>query len=224
MNAREEIRPHGYIQKHREKLRNSARITYGFSRFAVFLYGGAIVMLYIYSPIAGEIMVPDFSLEIFAAMLAMLLLSEIVFRMTEYSCENYIILKKTDDEDSAEQKDSILVRLAFWPPLRGVHTYLLVLWFLLAFYYLFLGGVVYGGEKENIFPGNFPLSFFIVAGACVLDFISKGIFIFRIPGLAGFVAEFTNAAIRSDGRDISAKILDGFLKILQKMPFTKKGR
>lgn len=222
MNINKDAAVHAYIQKHREDLRMSVRATYGLLRIFLVVYGGIIALGYLYSPFAGKILVPDFSLNIFIALLSILSLSEIVLRMTEYSCEIYTLPEKNGAGGCKKPKDSLLIRFAFWIfPFRGFHRGLLILWFFLSLYYLLLCGLGING-KEIICPGNFPLSFFTVIGASVFDFISKGLFIFRIPRLGEYVAEFANTAIRSDG-NIPSKVLDGLIKIFQKMSF-KKGR
>lgn len=222
MNTNKDTAMHAYIQKHRQELRMSVRATYGLLRIFLVAYGGIIALGYFYAPFAEKFLIPDSALDIFMATLAMLFLSEIVLRMTEYSCEMYALSGEAGASGCGKGKDPLLVRFAFWIfPFSGIHRGLLILWFFLAGYYLVLCNIGYGG-KEIICPENFPLSFYAVAIACVFDFISKGIFIFRIPGLGGLVAEFTNSALRSDG-NIPTKVLDGFLKIFQKISF-KKGR
>lgn len=219
MNEHKSAASHGYIKRHRQELRRSVRATYGLLRFFLVMYGGIIAFFYLYSPFAKKALVSDFSLYIFMVILALLSLCEIALRMTEYSCEIYTLPEADDDEGYGKKNDSVLIRLALRIPFRGIHLYLLVLWFFLALYYLVLSGIGYG-EKEAICPGNFLLSFYAVAGACVLDFISKGIFIFRIPGLGGYVAEFANTIMYSETNTL-AKIMSGFLKIFQKMSFGK---
>jgi hypothetical protein len=219
MNTDKDNGVHAYIQKHRQELQMSVRATYGLLRIFLVAYGGLLAFGYLYSPFAGKVLVQDFSLDIFIAILAMLSLSEIVLRMTEYSCEIYSLSGETGSGACGKNKDTLLIRFAFWIfPFRGFHRGLLVLWFFLALYYLLLSGLGNG----SVCPENFPLSFYAVAGAAVFDFISKGLFIFRIPELGGIMTELANTAIRSDG-NIPAKFLDAFLKIFQKLSF-KKGR
>lgn len=214
-----------YIKKHRPELRRSVRERYALSRIVLVVYGGLIALFYLLSPLTGKVSVQDFSLNIFIAMLALFSLCELMMRVTEYSCEIYILPEKNADEDykKMKEKDPFFIWLAFKVfPFRDIHKGLLSLWFFLAVYYLIVCGVKYDGITLMC-PENFPLSFYAVVGTCIFDFIIKEIFIFRIPGLGGLMAEFTNAAIRSDGRGISEKALDGFFKILQKLSF-KKGR
>lgn len=209
-----------YIQRRRPDVRMSARKAYGLCRIFLVLYGGIIAAGFFLSPFKGRTLVPDFALDIFMAILAILALSEIVLRMTEYSCETYALAQEKEGMDCENGKDPFLIRLAFWVfPFRGIHIGLMILWFFLAVYYLLICGIGIG-ENAVVCPENFLASFYAVAAACVFDFLSKGLFIFRIPGLAGLVAEFAETAIRSEGR-MAARILEGFLKILPKMPLRK---
>lgn len=212
-----------YIKKHRPELRRSIRERYALSRIALVVYGGIIALFYLLSPLTDKVSVQDFSLNIFIAMLALFSLSELMLRVTEYSCEIYTLSEKNTGGDCEKGKDPFFVWLAFRVfPFRDIHKGLLSLWFFLAIYYLIVCGVKYDGITLMC-PENFPLSFYAVVGTCIFDFIIKEIFIFRIPGLGGLMAEFTNAAIHSDGRGLSEKALDGFFRILQKLSF-KKGR
>lgn len=210
-----------YIQKHREELRKSARASYGLLRVSLVIYGGLIAFFYLLSPFTERNLVPDFSLNIFIAILAMCSLSEIVVRMTEYSCQTYAISKKNEGNCTEASFGKGFAKIIFSTfPFRGIHRNLLALWFFLATYYLILCGMG-ASEKIYICPENFSLSFFAVVGACMFDFISKALFIFRIPGLGGLVVEFANTAIRSEG-NLGSKILDGFLRVFQKISFGKK--
>jgi hypothetical protein len=220
MNTHKGVVTHTYIQKHRRELRVSVRATYGLLRIFLVLYGGVIALFYLLSPFTDRVLMPDVFLNILIAILALLSLCEIALRMTEYSCEIYPLSEEKMDEEYGKNKDSFLTRIALRIPFRGIHLYLLALWFFLAFYYLVLCGIGYG-EKEITCPENFSLSFYAIAGACVADFISKGIFIFRIPGLGGYVAEFANAIMRTEENTV-ARIMSGFLKIFQKMSFKKE--
>lgn len=221
MNANKNAASRAYIQETRPEVRKSARTAYGLLRIFLVVYGGIIALCFLRAPFYGRTFVPDFALDIFMTILVMLALSEIWLRTTEYSCKKYKLPEENGNENCKKEKDSFLIRFAFWIfPFRGIHMGLLFLWFFLATYYLLLCGLGISGEKIMC-PENFPLSFFIVAGACIFDFASKGIFIFRIPGLSGLVAEFAETAIRSDG-NIPSRILDAFLKIFRKISFGKK--
>ena len=216
------ISPHlVYLQETRPEIRRSARTTYGLLRIFLVVYGGIIAYCFLRMPFDEKVSVPDFVLSAFMVLLALLAVSEIWLRMTEYSCKACKLIEENEGRDCGKEKIPLLLRLAYWMfPYRGIHLALLTLWFFLILYYTVLCALGVGGNTV-VCPENFLLSFYAVAVSCVFDYTTKGIFIFRIPGLGGLVVEFANTAIRSDG-NIGGKILDGFIKIFQKLSFGKK--
>lgn len=224
MNKNEIVKvspPVAYLQETRPEIRRSARTTYGLLRIFIVVYGGIIAYCFLRIPFDKKVSVPDFTLYIFMVLLALLAISEIWLRMTEYSCKACKLPGENKSGDCGKEKIPFLLRFAFWIfPYRGIHLALLTLWFFLALYYTLLYGLGISGEVIAC-PQNFLLSFYAVSVACLFDYSTKGVFIFRIPGLGGLVVEFANTAIRSDG-NLGSKILDGFLKIFQKMSFRKK--
>lgn len=214
--------PLAYLQETRPGVRKSARTTYGVLRIFLVLYGGLIAYCFLRMPFDEKVLVPDFALAIFMILLTLLAVSEVWLRMAEHSCKLLPLPGEIKGGDCADEKTPLLLRFAFWIfPYQGIHLGLLTLWFFLAVYYLFLCGLgITGGI--TICPENFLLSFYAVAVACIFDYITKSVFIFRVPGLSGLVVEFANTAIRSEG-NIGGKILDGLIKIFQKLSF-KKGR
>ena len=216
-----------YIQETCPEVQKSTQTTYGLLRISLVVYGGIIALGFLLTPFAKNVSVPDFAINIFITILTMLALSEIWLRIAERSCKMYLLSEQNPDVAYKKQKDFLLIRFAFWMfPARGIHRCLFSLWFFLAGYYTILCVFGVGVETtkalSELCPGNFLLSFYAVSAACMLDGITKSVFLVRIPGLGGLVAEFANTAIRSDG-NIPSKVLDGLIKIFQKISF-KKGR
>jgi len=188
-----------HVLKHRDLLKKAARNAYAFFRIAVTFFGINIAVLYGLTPYAGVVLVPDFALTVFTVILAFLLISEILFRMAKYSSEVYC----DDDpcekgEKCNEEKTSALAKFALNFPFRGLHLLLMGIWFVLSLYYLIFSAVLASSGAVMVYPENFLLSFYIVSGACVLDFLAKGIFIFRLPAVGKFVKEVAVAVLQTN--------------------------
>jgi len=199
-----------HIHKHRGNLRDLTRTAYGFLRFVIVLYGLATACGYIFSPIVKTVLVPDFAIHIFIPILGILWIAEIVWRMTDYSCEVYSY-EYTEKEEKcvsgceAEYDETGKEKLPFlyWLatkifPFRGIHIGLLGTWIGIALYYYFYF-VVMSIQGNSVFlPENFPLSFYIVSGACALDFLAKGIFVLRIPEVGKFFTQIAGMPVQNE--------------------------
>ncbi|TRZ53324.1 hypothetical protein D4R99_01045 [bacterium] len=206
-----------HVIKHRALLQKAARNAYAFFRFAVTFFGISLAVLYGLTPHIGVILVPDFVLAVFTILLTFLLLSEILFRMVRYSSDVYC----EDDpcekgEKCTEEKPSALARFALNFPFRGLHLFLMGIWFFLSLHYLIFSAVVASSGSEMIFPENFLLSFYIVSGACALDFLAKGIFIFRLPEIGKFVKEVAVAVLQTNEGTVVSFISKAFQLIFRK--------
>jgi len=201
---------HSHIDEHRTKLYRSAMIAYGISRIAVTFFGLFLAFGYCISPLLGKEVVPEFALIVFIIVLAMLCISEIIFRMSKYSAETYACKEETEKMDGCSTntlgqlpKPGWVLHTALNFPFRGVHVFLLSVWFNLAFYYYFLWTkAVIAGAPETFISETFLFSFYVVACACVIDLLAKGIFLVRIPKLAEImkgVAEIAGSVINQDG-------------------------
>lgn len=189
-----------YALKHRNLLKKAARASYGFFRIGVTFFGLTVAILYALTPHIGVMLVPDFALTIFALVLAFLFVSEIIFRMVKYSSDRYSEddVGDKDCETCKVEKISCPMHFALNFPFRGLHLFLMGIWFFLSLYYLIFSAVMASvGTAAMVYPENFLLSFYIVSAACALDFLAKGIFIFRVPEIGKFVEEVAIAAIES---------------------------
>jgi hypothetical protein len=185
-----------YVFKRRTLLKKAARAAYAFYRIAVTFFGVAIAFLYALTPSVGFSLVPDFALYIFMVILGLLWISEIIFRMAQYSSDVYCN-GDTCDKVSAAKETPLVIRFGLNFPFRGLHLFLAAIWFGISFYYLILSAIAAPlGTLAILCPENFLFSFYVVSGACALDFLAKGIFIFRIPALGKFMAEVASTALK----------------------------
>jgi len=205
---------HGHIKKHRDNLLDLTRMSYGFLRLIIVIYGTALALGYILSPLVGKILVPIFAVHIFIPVLGVLWFAETVLRMTEYSYEAYP--NKTicdEDECLKEEKKPAMFRIAFFIfPFKGIHLSLLGTWVFIALYYLvFFALGTYGGY-DVVLPDNFSLSFYVISGACALDYLAKAAFIFMIPEIGEFVTLLAETAVETERRFLP-RFMKAFLRL-----------
>jgi hypothetical protein len=186
-----------HVFKRRTLLKKASRNAYAFFRLFVVFFGLFIAGLYAATPSVGLVLVPDFMIYVFGFDLFLLWLSEMVFRMSQYSSDVYC-----DDEEcditAAKKETPWFIRIALNFPFRGMHLSLVAIWSALSFYYAVLYVIAICTKTEGIIcSDNFLLSFLVVGGAYALDYVAKGVFVFKIPELGKFMARVAGVAIES---------------------------
>lgn len=186
-----------HIFKRRTLLKKASRNAYAFFRLFIVFFGLFIAGLYAATPSIGIALVPDFMIYVFGFDLVLLWLSEMVFRMSQYSSDVYCDDEKCDIA-AVKEETPLFIRIALNFPFRGMHLFLVAIWSVISFYYAVLSVIAIVAKTEGIIcPDNFLLSFLVVGGAYALDFVAKGVFVFRIPELGKFMARVAGAAIES---------------------------
>lgn len=217
---------HSHIDEHRGKLYRSALIAYAVSRCATIFFGLALAVGYFLTPFSEGPLVPDFALIVFIVILGTLWFSEMVFRLAKYSSDVYVCETCTEEGAGSDKKfikkqnvkSPLLVRFALNFPFRGIHVFLLGLWFVIAFfYYILYAKAAYAGGVIIFSPENYILSLYIISAACALDLIAKAAFIIKIPELGQFVkdiAELAGAVINQDSwvKNIGRSVFDPILR------------